>query len=270
MENSETNKTLKRKLRNAIIIVFAFSIGIIVVDLLNVLFIHNPFREIILFNLFENDSLIQVRIWHALIFIANIGLILSILLFYLKEKISDRKKLVEIFDVSSVIWIFFTVFYLASIIICFPARVSGSSMEPNFYSKDILFVRKSNAKLERFDVVFINITSEKYIISDDYILKRIIGLPGDTVEVINNDLYINGEFIEEEFGLGSITDNFTYHKVCYWVDNPEYCENGVIPEGYYFVMGDNRSNSTDSRIIGLIEEEDIYGKISFNLSGVFR
>lgn len=129
-----------------------------------------------------------------------------------------------------------------------PAQVIGSSMEPTLYNKELILLNKINYKLssiQRFDVVVIKTTEEKALI------KRVIGLPGETVEYKDNKLYINGEYVPE---------NITLKDETY-----DYILGSNIPNDKYFVMGDNRSSTLDSRIIGLIDKEDIIGKANFVL-----
>ena len=92
-----------------------------------------------------------------------------------------------------------------------------------------------------FDIVVIKYNNEK-------IIKRVIGLPGDYIEYKDNILYVNGKEIKEEYKR-DITNNFSLKDLGY----------EKIPENKYLVLGDNRSISKDSRIIGLIDKEDIEG-----------
>ncbi len=87
-------------------------------------------------------------------------------------------------------------------------------------------------------------------------MKRVIGLPGETVAYINNKLLINGEVVEETFLPENIkTKDFDLTNIGYT----------IIPSGYYFVVGDNRGDSLDSRYIGLIPKKSIEGTVSFRL-----
>ena len=99
---------------------------------------------------------------------------------------------------------------------------------------------------ERFDIVVFNYNNSKLV-------KRIIGLPGETVEYKDGVLYVNGSPIDDPFA--SKTRDFKLSNLN--ID--------VIPEGYYFVMGDNRNNSSDSRIIGPISLDSIEGTTTFSL-----
>ena len=139
---------------------------------------------------------------------------------------------------------------LIRLFIVSPARVDGESMMPNLKNNEYLIVEKFNKSFKRFDIVVF-----KY--GKDDLVKRIIGLPGDYVEYLDNKLYINGEEIEESF----LNDNITT-----WDFNIDLIGYSKIPDNYYFVMGDNRTNSKDSRLIGLISKKDIKGKAFFSIS----
>lgn len=117
-------------------------------------------------------------------------------------------------------------------------------MVPTLLDGDIMILDKIGYRingLKRFDIVVIKYNNEK-------IIKRVIGLPGDYIEYKDNILYINGKEIKEEYKR-DITNNFSLKDLGY----------EKIPENKYLVLGDNRSISKDSRIIGLIDKEDIEG-----------
>ena len=127
-----------------------------------------------------------------------------------------------------------------------PAAVSGSSMEDTLKSHDLVIINKLVYRIkdiERFDIVVVKQGKSKLI-------KRVIGLPGDTLKFENNILYINGEIVEEPY-LREETLDFSLAKFNY--------DNDVIPDKCYFVMGDNRDDSLDSRYFGCIEKKDILG-----------
>lgn len=128
-----------------------------------------------------------------------------------------------------------------------PVRVDGPSMNPTLEDKQLLILSKYQKKYERFDIIVFNHHGEKLV-------KRIIGLPGDKVEYKNNLLYINGEMMEESFEH-IVTSDFKLSDIGY----------DIIPDDMYFVVGDNRKNSLDSRYIGLISKEDIEGVVNLSL-----
>ena len=129
-----------------------------------------------------------------------------------------------------------------------PIKVNGTSMVPTLNDGDIMILNEIGyhlGGLERFDIVVVNHDGEK-------IIKRVIGLPGEKVAYRNNKLYINDKEVVENFKHQD-TKDFELSNL-----NVE-----VIPKNYYFVVGDNRGNSKDSRSIGLIHKNKIMGKTSF-------
>ena len=125
-------------------------------------------------------------------------------------------------------------------------QVIGPSMNPTLNEGDIIITNKFIYRfksIERNDVVVIS-QDEKYMI------KRIVGLPGETVEYQNNNVLINGKAYKETF-TNSETEDFTIQDLGY----------DVIPEDMYLVLGDNRENSLDSRTFGLISKNQIIGKV---------
>lgn len=126
-------------------------------------------------------------------------------------------------------------------------QVVGPSMEPNFHDGDVLILNKLKYKLfepKRNDVIALKYNKDKYLI------KRIIGLPGETIEYKNNILYIDGESYKEKLYDGMETEDFSLKDLGY----------DTIPDNMYLVLGDNRNNSEDSRVFGLVKKKDIIGK----------
>lgn len=125
-------------------------------------------------------------------------------------------------------------------------RIEKHSMEPNFYQGQFVLVNKLAYRFgqpERGDVIVFhnpNNTSEDYI-------KRIIGLPGDTVDIRNGTVFVNGEPLVEDFPHYPIAATENMAPV-------------TVSDNYLFVMGDNRPNSSDSRAIGPISQDLAVGK----------
>ncbi len=125
-------------------------------------------------------------------------------------------------------------------------NVVGKSMEPTLYDGDQLIIDKLSyrfGEVERFDIIVFPYEPKLYYI------KRVIALPGEEVTIEDGTVLVNGEAIDEEYGFDIIR---------------EYGNNLplVVPEGEYFVMGDNRNKSSDSRYVdvGTIDKDDIIGK----------
>ncbi len=151
--------------------------------------------------------------------------------------------------------IFFVV--IIRLFVATPVNVKGSSMSPTLQNGDTMILyklTKSIRGIKRFDIVVIKTDSGDLI-------KRVIGLPGDKikyeVKYVNEEktgvLTINGEVVEEKFlttskKIGTCETNWT---IC--------SEEITVPEGEYFVMGDNRDDSKDSRMIGTIPFKDVKG-----------
>jgi signal peptidase I len=148
-----------------------------------------------------------------------------------------------------------------------PTIVKESSMEPNFYENDYLFVSKQSYKLfgevERGDVVVVHSSLVQENGDEKMLIKRIIGLPGDRIDISDGMVYINGEALEESYTKDGVTSGDV--------------RNLVVPDGEIFCMGDNRLVSIDSRdpSVGCIDIDQIVGKVvlrlyPFNKIGIIR
>ena len=125
-----------------------------------------------------------------------------------------------------------------------PIKVNGTSMMTTLHDGDIMILNIIGYRFDeinRFDIVVVDEGNE-------YLIKRVIGLPGEEIEYKDNQLYINGKKVKENYG-SQVTEDF---KV-------------KVKKNSYFVLGDNRTNSTDSRILGLIKEDKIKGKAVFTV-----
>lgn len=127
--------------------------------------------------------------------------------------------------------------------------VYGDSMKPVLEAGDILLVEKLTPALrkpKRFDLI---VFSYRYR-ENQYYIKRIIGLPGETVQIVNGEILINGQVLEEDFGAEPM-------------EKGKRAEEPVLlGEDEYFVLGDNRNHSSDSRDsdIGNLKDEEIIGR----------
>jgi signal peptidase I len=130
-----------------------------------------------------------------------------------------------------------------------PVRVEGTSMQPELRDQDRLFINKfvyHFEKISRGDVVVFHYPRDP---RKSYI-KRVIGLPGDEIHIVDGQVYVNGKRLNEPYVPLDYRDNRSMAA-------------GIIPPHEYFVMGDHRSISSDSRDFGPVERNLIYGKASF-------
>ena len=165
-----------------------------------------------------------------------------------------KKILSFLFEIAQVLVLAFAIFFFVYLLIMQPHKIQGESMEPNFHENEYLLTDKLSyrfGKPKRGDVIVFK-APPKY--EDEYI-KRIMAVPGDKVEIINNQLFVNKESIEEAFlPEDSVTSPGQFL--------PEG-KTLTVPENGYFVLGDNRNHSLDSRSFGFIGEDKITGKAWF-------
>ncbi|MGC2162662.1 MAG: signal peptidase I [Silvibacterium sp.] len=130
-----------------------------------------------------------------------------------------------------------------------PVRVEGTSMQPELRDQDRLFINKFAYHFEsisRGDVVVFHYPRDP---SKSYI-KRVIGLPGDTLSIEDGRVFLNGKRVAEPYVPPRYRDDRSLPEM-------------VVPANAYFVMGDHRSISSDSRDFGPVERDLIYGKAAF-------
>ena len=147
--------------------------------------------------------------------------------------------------------LFFSVAF-ALVIILFvyqPVKVEGSSMEPGLEDQERIFINKLVYRLEtieRGDIVVFRYPRDQR----KSFIKRVIGVPGDLVKIVDGHVYLNGELLSEPYVPEEYFDSRSY-------------EARVVRPDTYFVMGDHRSMSNDSRDFGLVPRANIYGKAVF-------
>lgn len=126
-------------------------------------------------------------------------------------------------------------------------QINGPSMLPNLKENDVVVIFKLSKKFSKDDLIVFEYQGTNNLI------KRVIGLPGDIVEIKSNKLYINDELVEEPYVLEKNNTN-EFNKVF-----------DKIPEDQYLVLGDNRDDSLDSRTFGFVKKSSIKGKVLFRI-----
>lgn len=164
-------------------------------------------------------------------------------------------------DILEVIVLAVGIFLIVYLLILRPHKIKGQSMHPNFPDGEYLLTEKVTYYRndpKRGDVVVF-----KPPISEDEFIKRIIGVSGDTVSVSNGKVFVNGQLLNENYiKVNTSSGSFLSEGETY-----------TVPEGNYFVLGDNRPHSSDSRSWGPITKKVITGKawviyFPFNLAGI--
>lgn len=146
---------------------------------------------------------------------------------------------------------FLSITYIAQIV-----DVSGDSMNNTLHDGQTLWINKFDKHYDRFDIIVFrhgaSVDDDGYAIGDENLIKRVIGLPGETVRIDEKGrIYINGEELNENYGKDTIDDPGRAVKEVKLADDE------------YFVLGDNRNDSLDSRyeVVGNIKKSDIIGKL---------
>ncbi len=149
-------------------------------------------------------------------------------------------------DLWTVVPVFLMVLVILTGFFVSPAVVDGASMEPTFSNGDPVLIEHFRGEYAAGDVIIVQVDGE-------LLIKRLIGVPGDHLVVDETGVYLNGTLIEDfipkryDSGLGEFVPCFLY--------------SGILPENTYFILGDNRTNSTDSRVFGLVPSADVLGLV---------
>lgn len=131
------------------------------------------------------------------------------------------------------------VIVLVRTFIATPIKVNGNSMYKTLNGKEYMILNKL-AKIDRYDIVVLDT-------DDDELIKRVYGMPGEKVSIEDGNIYINDKKIEDKYAYGNTS---SYEAI-------------ILGDDEYFVLGDNRVVSLDSRIIGPIKDKDIKGTTNF-------
>lgn len=157
------------------------------------------------------------------------------------------KKIIELIKKEKLFLLIILIIILLKIFVFNFILVKGDSMNPNYKNNDFMFLNKIKYKfssIKRGDVIVL-----KYNNTD--LIKRVIAIPKDKIKVENGKLYINNKEFKETY-INSYTAAEDFSEI-------------TIKDNEYFVMGDNRYNSYDSRNFGSINKNSIKGKVEFRI-----
>lgn len=172
--------------------------------------------------------------------------------------------------------------------VLFPATVSQNSMKDTLFDGDFIIV-SPNARIKRFDIIVAEYDADLNanipgLGDKEVIVKRLIGLPKDNVVFLDSKLFINGIEINEQYFIDNknLVTEFNYEEIngktndfsfddYAFKDKLDYI-NGeyYIPDGYYFLMGDNRKFSIDSRVMGMLSEQQLRGVVIYKFESLFQ
>jgi signal peptidase I len=167
--------------------------------------------------------------------------------------LEDRRSVLKARDIKLMLFAVIIGVFLFSLMT--PVIVHGASMSPTYVSRDVLLMNRVSYKVSdpvRGDIIVFKSNIVGSDGKEKYVIKRVVGLPGENITITNGSVYINGDLYYENY----LNDKYTDGDV-----------NMTVKEGFYFVLGDNRDISLDSRneLIGLIDNKKIVGKIYFRI-----
>ncbi|MBU0996880.1 MAG: signal peptidase I [Firmicutes bacterium] len=251
LEDENDNQKWMKKSKVKIIVFLTFTFLIL---LFNIIF-HN--QELFIFNLSNqtDDLLASTLVFNILSYIFIIITFIYMIFylhFYSRRRKMDLeaqmnsfdhfKKHYNAFDLLGVIPVFLAILCFINGLFFGFATVIGPSMQPTFCQGDYVVIEHFTQDYERDDIMI-------FIHDDSKLIKRVIGVPGDVLMVNSNGVFINGTLVEDYFPSTILITN------------------EIIPVGSYYVMGDNRHNSNDSRSFGLVLEEQILGEVVMRVNG---
>lgn len=201
---------------------------------------------------FSGVAAVLVRVIFSLINLGALSLVIVIVASFFAFHYFLQRYYQNTWKKSLGIYIIFnTIALIASLLIFIPTRlyiistssVTGEAMSPTYNNGDYLLINKFDKRFSRGDVVVFRLDKSKGVLS----IKRIVGLPSEKVEIKNGEVFINGQILNENYSTGATLGDMSV----------------TLANDQYFVLGDNREKSSDSRISGPITKSSIEGVVFY-------
>lgn len=166
------------------------------------------------------------------------------------------KKMYGRFDILVFILHLMAVYMVVNAFFFSVATIDGNSMNPTLNNEENVVMMHTDDTYERFDLVVV----KPNMAEEEYYIKRLIGLPGDEIKIELGNVYVNSEPLQEPY-LTEDSDTLCASRQGETIDVCTF----TMGENEYFVLGDNRNHSTDSRQLGSFEKDAIYGTVRYRL-----
>ena len=206
------------------------------------------------------EWVLQLNIFHVLMVLLLLLMALRIASLRHQEFALEKyqRKVKSVLDYVDMVQFSFLLIALYIVINAFFfsfAKIDGASMQPTLYHNDDVILNHFNVHYNYFDIVVVEVPVVGKDQPDFYI-KRLIGFPYDTIRIENGNVYLNNQRLDEPYLLNGTN---TYCQ------NPLLICEFVLEPNEYFLMGDNRENSTDSRNLGPFSKEQLYGVVTYRI-----
>jgi len=248
LDFQEQDLELQKLVKRSYLLIISFFLFLIT-DV--ILFVYLQTNKLFMFNLGRTEESIPnplitdifTTIFYVIIIVSTVTYIIYTNAF-LKKTYENKPKLFKQIhnwaDYFSVVPVFMFIVIIINGFFFSIAKVDGDSMQPNFCDNDTVVITY-NGEIATDDVLILEN-------DDSFLIKRVVALPGDKLVIDDSGVYVNDTLVEAFL----LSNHFEY--------------DGVIPADYYFVLGGNRSNSLDSRVIGLIEADRILGEVIYHIN----
>ena len=212
----------------------------------------------------EGSTFVLFEIPVFLVFIALVFLYVTVMFAQMRglknqpdsDEHEDFKRLYNRFDVLVFIVHLMAIYMIINAFFFSVATIEGRSMEPTFNNGDNVVMMHLDESYERLDLVVIRPEADL----EDFFIKRLVGLPGDSITITEDGVLINGNLLNEPY-LKTDMETRCPHT---GGEVPQTCS-WQLGEDSYFVLGDNRVNSLDSRHLGPFNKSQLYGKVQYRL-----